>query len=127
LLLFGDEASLAQWGSLASTWAKRGEQPLVQTCGKRKAYKVFGLIDYFTGRFFHRGQTERFTSATYCAFLEQVLTTTTCPLIVLQDGATYHTAAATKEFIARHAARLTVYQLPPPPLITILLSICGRR
>ena len=112
LLLFGDEASFAQWGSLGYTWAQRGEQPVIQTCGKRKAYKVFGLIDSVTGRFFQRGQTERFTAATYCAFLEQVLTTTTQPLIVIQDGARYHTAVATQEFIARHADRLSVYQLP---------------
>jgi transposase len=45
LLLFGDEASFAQWGSLSYTWARRGQQPLLTTCGKRTAYKVFGLID----------------------------------------------------------------------------------
>src|SRR5579859_3480562 len=100
LLLFGDEASFAQWGSLGYTWAPRGQQPLVKTCGRRKAYKVFGLIDYFGGRFFARGQTERFTSPTYCAFLEQVLATTRQPLMLIQDGAPYHTAAATRDFIA---------------------------
>ena len=31
---------------------------------------------------------------------------------MLQDGASYHTALTTKEFIADHAKRLTVYQLP---------------
>lgn len=112
LLLFGDEASFAQWGSLAYTWARRGQQPLVTTCGRRKAYKVFGLIDYFTGRFFYYGQTERFTAETYCAFLAQVLAATDQPIILLQDGAKYHTAAKTKAFLADHAARLTVSQLP---------------
>ena len=33
LLLFGDEASFAQWGSLAYTWAPRGQQPVVKTTG----------------------------------------------------------------------------------------------
>ena len=51
-ILFGDEASFPQWGSLAYTWAKRGQQPVVKTPGKRRGYKVFGLIDYFYGRFF---------------------------------------------------------------------------
>ena len=41
-----------------------------------------------------------------------MLTTTTQPLIVIQDGAKYHTAAHTQEFVATHAARLTVVQLP---------------
>ncbi len=112
LLLFGDEASFAQWGSLSYTWAPVGQQPLIPTCGKRKAYKVFGLIDYFTGRLFSHGQTERFTAATYCAFLKTVLDATDQPLMLIQDGARYHTAAATTAFIAAHADRLSVYQLP---------------
>ncbi len=112
LLLFADEASFAQWGSLGYTWAPRGQQPLIKTCGKRKAYKVWGLIDYFTGRLFYRGGTDRFTAAGYCAFLATVLAETEGPIIVIQDGARYHTAQATRQFIAQHAARLTVYQLP---------------
>jgi Winged helix-turn helix len=54
LLLFGAEASFAQWGSLSSTWAPKGEQPEVPTSGQRKGYKVFGLIDYFSGQVFYR-------------------------------------------------------------------------
>ena len=42
LILFVDEASLAPWGSLRYTWARRGHTPLVKTSGKRQAYKVFG-------------------------------------------------------------------------------------
>ena len=112
LLLYGDEASFAQWGSLAYTWAPRGQQPLVLTCGRRRAYKVFGLIDYFTGRLFYHGQTERFTAQSYCAFLATVLAQTDQPLLLIQDGAKYHTAAATKDFMAAHVDRLSVYQLP---------------
>jgi hypothetical protein len=36
LILFEDEASFAQWGSLSYTWARRGRQPEVPTSGKRK-------------------------------------------------------------------------------------------
>jgi transposase len=112
LLLFGDEASFAQWGSLGYTWAKRGQQPLIKTGGKRKGYKVFGLIDYCTGRLFSQGHTGRFNAESYCGFLERVLAQTTQPIILIQDGARYHTAAKTKEFFAKHAQRLRVEQLP---------------
>ena len=112
LLLFGDEASFAQWGSLAYTWAPRGQQPVVKTGGKRKGYKVFGLIDYFTGRLFSKGHTGRFNAESYCTFLEEVLAQTTQPLILIQDGARYHTAAKTQACVAKHAGRLTVHQLP---------------
>ena len=111
-LLFGDEASFAQWGSLGYTWALIGQAPLVKTTGKRKGYKVFGLIDYFSGQLFSQGSTQRFTAETYCAFLSTVLAQTQRPIILIQDGARYHTAIKTRQFIATQAERLTVYQLP---------------
>jgi hypothetical protein len=35
LLLFGDEASFPQWGTLTYTGARRGQQPQVKPSGKR--------------------------------------------------------------------------------------------
>jgi hypothetical protein len=69
LILFEDEASFAQWGSLSYTWARRGRQPEVSTSGKRKGYKVFGAIEYFSGRLFYQGIEGRFNSESYQAFL----------------------------------------------------------
>jgi transposase len=112
LLLFGDEASFPQWGTLTYTWARRGTQPVVKTSGKRRGWKVFGLIDYFTGRFFHQGHEGRFNSASYTTFLTRVLAETTQPIILIQDGARYHTSAETKRFFAQHTARLQVFDLP---------------
>jgi transposase len=112
LLFFGDEASFPQWGTLTYTWARRGQQPMVKTSGKRKGYKVFGLIEYFTGRFFYQGQEGRLNSAAYIAFLTRVLEHTTQPIFLIQDGAKYHTSAETKAFFAQQPARLHVFQLP---------------
>ena len=110
-LLFVDEASFAQWGSLRYTWAPKGHQPEVPTSGIRKAYKVFGLIDYFSGRFFSKAQTGRFNSDSYATFLLDVLRQTTRHIFVIQDGARYHTSKAMGQF-ETHAARLTTVQLP---------------
>jgi transposase len=112
LLLFGDEASFAQWGSLSYTWALKGHQPEVLTRGIRKAYKVFGRIDYFSGRFFSKAHTGRFHSVSYATFLLDVLAQTTNHIFVMQDGARYHTSKAMEEFFAAHATRLTKVQLP---------------
>jgi transposase len=112
LLLFGDEASFPQWGTLTYTWARRGQQPTVKTSGKRKGYKVFGLIEYFTGRLFYQGQEGRLNSTAYIAFLKGVLQQTTHPLILIQDGARYHTSAETNAFFRQQTARLHVFQLP---------------
>jgi len=111
-LLFGDEASFAQWGSLSYTWAPVGEQPTVKTTGKRKGYKVFGLIEFFTGRLFYQAVEGRFNSDSYIAFLETVLEQTKKPLFLVQDGASYHTSKRTRQFFQEHASRLHVFQLP---------------
>ena len=112
LILFEDEASFAQWGSLSYTWAPKGQQPEVPTSGKRKAYKVFGLIDYVSGRFFYKAHAGRFNSESYAAFLLDVRSQTTQPVVVIQDGARYHTSKAMRAFFAMHADRLTIEQLP---------------
>ncbi len=112
LILFGDEATCALWGSLGRTWALRGQQPEVKTSGKRKGYKLFGMVEYFTGQFFYQAITGRFQSESYQAFLEHVMAQTSQPLIIIQDGARYHTSKAMQAFFAQHQARLTVYQLP---------------
>jgi transposase len=112
LLLFGDEASFAQWGSLSYTWAPKGQQPEVPTSGKRKAYKVFGLIDYFSGQFLYKAHAGRFNSESYKAFLLDVLSQTTQHVVVIQDGARYHPSTAMQVFFEAHAERLTIAQLP---------------
>jgi len=112
LLLFGDEASFAQWGSLSYTWAPKGQQPEVPTSGKRKGYKVFGLIDYFSGRFFYKSHQGRFNSESYAAFLLDILSQTKRHVVVIQDGARYHTSKAMQQFFDTHAERLTIEQLP---------------
>lgn len=112
MILFGDEVSFAQWGSLGYTWAPVGKQPVIKTSGKRKGYKVFGLIDFFSGTFFYHALTERFNSQRYQGFLCDVLQQVPQPLILIQDGAKYHTSRATGAFFAAHKERLTVFQLP---------------
>lgn len=111
-LFFGDEASFALWGSLSYTWGRRGRQPQVPTTGLRKGYKVFGAIEFFSGRLISQGTEQRFRSDSYQSFLSYLLVQVTGPLILIQDGARYHTSKATRQFLEQHKERLSVYQLP---------------
>jgi transposase len=112
LILFEDEASFAQWGSLSYTWARRGQQPEVPTSGKRKGYKVFGAIEYFSGRLFSQGLEGRFNSEQYQTCLRMIMAQTTEHLFVIHDGARYHTSASTQAFLAAHSERITAEPLP---------------
>ncbi len=111
-ILFGDEASFAQWGTLSYTWARKGHQPTVKTSGKRRAYKVWGFIEFFSGALYYMTQTGKLNSAQYQVFIKKVLAKTKQHLILIQDGAKYHTSAAMTQFFAAHTDRITVYQLP---------------
>ena len=113
MILFGDEASFPQWGTLSYTWARRGKQPVVKTSGVRKSHKVLGLTDYFSGRFFHKGWDGRLNSAAHAEFLSGVMKKTgNRHLIIVQDGAPYHRSAAMREFFRKNSGRMTVYRLP---------------
>jgi transposase len=112
VILFEDEASFAQWGSLSYTWARRGRQPEVPTSGTRKGYKVFGAIEYFSGRLFSQGIEGRFNSESYQAFLQMILAQTTQHLFLIHDGARYHTSASTQAFLVVHSDRITAEPLP---------------
>lgn len=111
-IMFGDEASFPQWGSLSYTWARKGKQPVVKTSGKRKSFKVFGLIDYFTGKFYSKGLEGRLNSKSYAEFLKDVLKKTRKHIMLIQDGAPYHKSKAMKAFFEQHSSRITVYRLP---------------
>jgi transposase len=112
LILFEDEASFAQWGSLSYTWARRGQQPEGKTSGKRKGYKVFGAIEDFSGRLFYQGLEGRFNSDRDQGFLQRIREQTPQPLLLIPDGARYQTSAAPQAFLAAHRARITVAPLP---------------
>lgn len=109
---FGDEASFALWGSLSYTWARKGQQPQVKTTGLRKGYKVFGAIELFSGHLVYQGTEERFQSDSYQSFLLHLLSQVSGKIILIQDGARYHTSKSTRAFFEQHKDRLIVHQLP---------------
>jgi transposase len=111
-VFFGDEASFALWGSLSYTWATLRHQPQIKTTGLRKDYKVFGAIDFFSGRLLYQGIEKRLNSDSYQTFLQYLLAQFSWPIILIWDGARYHTSKATHEFFKRHQDRRIVFQLP---------------
>jgi transposase len=54
----------------------------------------------------------KFNAVTYEAFLRQLLETITVPIILIEDGASYHRSQAVEQFRQAHAERLTVHRLP---------------
>jgi hypothetical protein len=84
----------------------------VQITGKRKGYKVFGAVEFFTGRLVYQGPEERFQSNRYQSFLLDLLSQVPGKIILIQDGARYHTSKSTRDFFAQHQDRLLIFNLP---------------
>ena len=97
---------------MSYTWARRGQQPEINTSGKRKGYKVFGAIAYGSGRLFSVGIEGCFTSESSQAFLQTIMTHTTEHLFLIHDGARSHTSQATQQFLQVHCERITAHPLP---------------
>jgi transposase len=114
VILFEDEVSFAQWGSLARTWAPKGKQPQVKTCGKRKGLKIFGAIEFQSGNFHYMEQDGRFNSESYIVFLKQIIASYSCPIFLIEDGASYHKSKIVTEFKQKmeDENQLYVYRLP---------------
>lgn len=114
VILFGDEVSFAQWGSLSRTWAPKGKQPKIKTTGKRKGMKIFGAIEFFDGNFHYMETPDKFNSKTYIQFLEIVVSQYSCPVILIEDGAKYHNGPEARDFKKQMELddKLFVYRLP---------------
>ena len=114
VIIFCDEVSFAQWGSLAKTWAPKGKQPKIKTTGKRKALKMFGGIDFFSGAFHYMESEGRFNGDTYISFLKELLKKFSSPIFLIEDGAPYHRSQMVKEFkeTMKTQGRLFSYRLP---------------
>jgi len=114
VILFGDEVSFAQWGSLSKTWAPIGKQPKIKTTGKRKGMKVFGAIGFFNGDFHFMETPDKFNAQTYVQFLKMVVSQYQCPVILIEDGAKYHNGPDARNFKEKMQSegKMFVYRLP---------------
>ncbi len=110
-LLFVDEVGFPMWGSLGYTWSRQGQRALVKTCGQRKNLKVFGAIEYFSGRLVYKTEENKLTCKTYLAFLKTLLQRFPSRIILIHDNAPYHKSKEIVQFLASRP-RLECCPLP---------------
>ena len=114
VILFCDEVSFAQWGSLSRTWAPKGKQPKIKTTGIRKGLKMFGAIEFFGGDFHFLETPDKFNGQSYNQFLKHLLNQYRRPIILIEDGARYHGGKIVNPFKQENKdkGKLFVYRLP---------------
>ena len=84
---------------------------MVKTTGRRKNFKAFGVIDYFTGRFVFQTEENKLNTTSYISFLQKVLKRFSSKIILVHDGAPYHKSRGVKEHMDAQP-RLEAVRLP---------------
>jgi transposase len=111
-ILFGDEAGVRSDAHAGTTWAPRGQTPVVRTDGER-----FGLnmISAVSGR----GQLRfmvvrgRVTAAQFVEFLRRLVYRAKRPIFLIVDGHSIHRSRSVARFLHSLQGRLRLFYLPP--------------
>lgn len=119
-MLFEDEASFWQDGTLHRTWAPIGQQPSVDTFGKRNTAHVFGAVSVAEKPDWHFRFADVFNGHTFHEFLLQLIAayeTGNCPppklFLIIDNGSCHHLDAAGKLWLAANTDRIELNRLPP--------------
>ena len=111
VLLFLDEAGVAEDGPVAHTWAPRGQTPVIRTTGKRRRVNVISAISP-RGRLWFRCYGGTLDAKKFEDFLGALLHDVRGEIVLVFDRHPAHRAASTRRFIRDHGDRLRVHHLP---------------
>lgn len=112
VIMFGDESSFALWGSLSYTWSPKGVQPTVLTNGNRRCLKVFGAIEYHSGRLVSQIIDGKLNAKSYITFLKRIIKSTEKKVFLVEDGAPYHRSKDVKKFLEVNKNVIQIERLP---------------
>jgi transposase len=103
VVLAEDETHLHLLAWIRSTWIPHGQRQPVMTPGKNRRRSVFGAVDLQSGRFHHR-VARKAISATFIAFLEQLLAAYPAApqLAVVCDNVPSHRSKLVQAWLAAH-------------------------
>ena len=110
-IFFGDEASIRSDYHSGTTWAPKGETPIVRTTGARFKINMLSAISA-------KGElrfmlTEKGTNADlFIAFLKQLITGVDYPVFLILDGHPVHRSLKVRKFVESTDGKLELYYLP---------------
>jgi transposase len=112
-IMYADEASMRTDHHAGTTWAPKGNTPIVKTSGKRgKSVKMISAISS-TGQLEFMIVDERTTGEVFKTFLKQLMIGAKAPIILVVDGSSVHKAEVVAEYVKSTNGMLELYFLPP--------------
>jgi transposase len=111
-LVFADESAFYQLPGVRSTWARRGEPPVLRAPLRRDHLSVISAISSH-GTLSTQIQRKAFKGATCLKFLKH-LVRTIGRVLVIWDGAPIHRSKLIKEYLANEGADMVHLEQFPP-------------
>jgi transposase len=110
-IYFSDEAGFHATAQYGSTWAPKGQTPIIKTSGKREKVNVISAINN-KGKLRFMLYDENFNGTIFIAFLKRLTHKQKTPISIIVDGHKSHFTKQVKEYIAGTKGKLKLYQLP---------------
>ena len=99
VLLFEDESTFQLQSNILHTWAERGNPPTLEKNPKRESVKVFGTIEFGSGKCIFSVKEGKLNSKVFSGFLKQVAKHyKNRQVYLVMDGAKYHGGEAVRQF-----------------------------
>lgn len=110
-IYFGDEAGVRSDYHSGTTWAPKGQTPIVRTTGSRHSLNLVSAISA-KGSMRFMTVNGKMTADLFIEFLKRLLKNQNSPVFLIVDGHPVHRSAKVKAFVEATDGRLKLFQLP---------------
>jgi transposase len=111
-IMFGDEAGVRSDAHAGTTWALRGQTPVVRTTGQRFGLNMISAVSR-RGRLRFMIVRGRVTATRFIEFLRRLVYRTKRPIFLIVDGHSIHRSRSVSHCLHSLQARLRLFYLPP--------------
>lgn len=110
-IYFGDEAGVRSDYHSGTTWAPKGQTPVVRTTGARHSLNLVSAVSA-KGAMRFMTVKGKLTTDRFIEFLERLLKNQNAPVFLIVDGHPVHRSARVKAFVEATDGRLKLFHLP---------------
>jgi transposase len=110
-IYFGDEAGVRSDYHSGTTWAPKGQTPVVRTTGARHSLNLVSAVSA-KGAMRFMTVKGKLTTDRFIEFLERLLKNQNAPVFLIVDGHPVHRSARVRAFVEATDGRLKLFHLP---------------
>lgn len=111
-IYFADEAGVRSDHHAGTTWAAKGETPVIRTTGARFSLNVISAVNA-RGEFRFMVVKGTVGSKRFCEFIKRLVGSTTRKVFLIVDGHPTHKSVAVRELLKILEKRIRMFFLPP--------------